>query len=88
MNVQKAYLEAYKITERKYLKVILDFKEPDAYGFIFGDSKTEVDLNSICILINKSDIRDNTLIPVIFQNLDFLDTGTKLPLSIVIQKSE
>ena len=86
MNVQKAYLKAYEITDRKYLKTILDFKE--TYGFIFGSSKTEVDLDGECIIINKNDLTEAALIPIIFENLDFLDKGTKLPLSIVIQKSE
>lgn len=86
MNVQRAYLEASKLTNRKYLKTILDFKE--SYGFIFGSSKTEVDLDGECIVVSKNDLTEAALVPIIFENLDFLDTGTKLPLSIVIQKTE
>lgn len=81
MNVQKAYLEACKLTDRKYIKTILDFKE--AYGFIFGTSKTEVDIGAECILISKNDLTDAAIIPIIYETLDFLDTGTKLPLTII-----
>ena len=81
MNVKAAYSEAIKITNRKYLKNILDFK--DSYGFIFGTSRTEVDLDGECILVNKEDPTDVVTMPIIFENLDFLDKGKKLPLSVI-----
>lgn len=81
MNVKTAYLEAAKFTNRKYLKTILDFKE--SYGFIFGTSKTEVDLDGECIMVNKEDLADVVTMPIIFENLNFLEKGKKLPLSLI-----
>lgn len=81
MNVKIAYTQASKFTNRKYLKTILDFT--DSYGFIFGTSKTEVDLDGECILVNKKDITEVLTLPIIFENLDFLESGKKLPLSVI-----
>ena len=81
MNVKAAYFEATKITNRKYLKNILDFK--DSYGFIFGTSRNEVDLDGECIVVNKEDPTDIVTIPIIFENLNFLESGKKLPLSVI-----
>ena len=81
MNVKIAYTQASKFTNRKYLKTILDFT--DSYGFIFGISKTEVDLDGECILVNKKDITEVLTLPIIFENLDFLESGKKLPLSVI-----
>ena len=81
MNVKIAYTQASKFTNRKYLKAILDFT--DSYGFIFGTSKTEVDLDGECILVNKKDITEVITLPIIFENLDFLESGKKLPLPVI-----
>ena len=81
MNVKIAYVQASKFTNRKYLKIILDFN--DSYGFIFGSSKTEVDLDGECILVNKKDSTEVLTLPIIFENLDFLESGKKLPLSVI-----
>lgn len=81
VNVKKAYAEAVKLTDAKYLKTILSFDK--AFGFIFSDSKTEVDMGALCIMIGKDDPTQSALIPVIFENLEFLDTGKEIPLSTI-----
>lgn len=81
INVKRAYAEALKITDAKYLKIILSFDV--VFGFIFGDSRTEEDMGALCILIDKNDPTQSALVPVIFENLHFFDTGTKLPLSVI-----
>ena len=81
INVKQAHAEALKLTDAKYLKKILAFDM--AFGFIFGDSKTEVDMGALCIVIDKNDPTQSAFIPIVFENLDFLKSGKDLPLSII-----
>lgn len=81
VNVKQAFSEAVKLTDSKYLKKILSFDV--GFGFIFGDSKTEGDMGALCILIDKNDSSKSALIPVVFENIDFLTSGKDIPLSTI-----
>lgn len=81
VNVKQAYVEAKKLTNAKYIKTILSFDK--TFGFIFSDSKNEVDIGALCIMVGKDDPTQSVLVPVIFENLDFLNKGDKIPLSMI-----
>lgn len=82
ITVKQAYVEALKNTEAKYLKRILSFDI--AFGFIFGNSRTEVEMGAVCIIIGKEDPKVSALVPIVFENLDFIDSGKEIPLNMVL----
>lgn len=81
ISVKQAYVEARKLTDAKYIKAILSFDI--AFGFVFGDSRDEVDMGALCIMVNKNDPKQSALIPVSIENLDFLNNGKPIPLSMI-----
>lgn len=82
INVKIAYSAAKKISDSEYLKQILSFDK--AFGFIFGKSKTEIDIGGLCILIDKTDPTISATIPIVIENLDFLNTGKEIPLTTIL----
>lgn len=81
INVKMAYAEAKKLSEAPHIRQILSFD--NAFGFIFSQSRTEPTIGGLCILISKEESKDAVLLPLIFENLDFLGTGKDLPLTVI-----
>lgn len=79
--VKEAYIKAKALTSSDYLQQILSFEK--AFGFIFSTHRDGNDIGNLCIMISKDNPEESALIPIIPENLDFLYTGEKIPLSII-----
>lgn len=80
ISVKQAYLSAKNVALSPQLKKILSFDI--GYGFIFGNND-EIQIGNVCIIVDKDDPKITVLIPIIFENLSFLDTGKSIPLTII-----
>lgn len=81
-GVKQAYNVAKEVSEVKILKQILVFEI--GYGFIFSSSRTENMIGGSCILVPNEDPDTVAIIPITFENLEFLNTGKELPLTSIL----
>ena len=79
--IKQAYEAARKATDAPYLRQILSFKK--VYGFFFGTSKTETEYGASYILVDKNDVANISFLPMIPDNLDFIESGMSVPLTTV-----
>lgn len=82
VKVKEAYRVAEKMSEAKYLKQIFTFDT--AFGFIFSPSKTTIGIGGACILVSKEDVNITAILPIVFENLEFLNSGIELPLTSIL----
>lgn len=81
VSVREAYIKAKELTTSKYIQRILSFEK--AFGFVFSEHIDGNEVGSLCIMISKDNPEESALIPIIPANLDFLNTGKAIPVSII-----
>ena len=80
MTVKQAYVIASALVKDMHLKSILNFG--DDFGFLFIKAKNEMTFGTSYILVNKNN-GDVTLLPTTPNNIDKIQSATKLPLTLV-----
>ena len=79
--IKQAYEAARKATDAPYLRQILSFEK--VYGFFFGTTRTETEYGASYILIDKSDVTKIAFLPMNPDNLDFIESGKPVPLTMI-----
>lgn len=82
IDVKKAYSAAKKVTENKYLFKALSFEI--GYGFIFRSTRNEVEIGGQLILVDKTNISNIVLIPIMPDSIEFIEKGKEIPLTSVV----
>lgn len=82
VSVKEAYDVAKKISTKDHLRQILVFDK--GYGFTFTTDQNSVDLGNVCIFVGKDAPIEAAVIPIAFENLDFLQSGKSIPLTMIL----
>lgn len=79
-TVNEALKRARLLTDSKNLRQVLSFKQ--AFGFIFSSHKEDKDMGNVCIMISKSNPDEYVLVPIVNENIPFLQSGKDITSTI------